>query len=125
MARQSLASAFRNAAAGIATAARERNFRIELGFAVAAVVLGLWLGISAVEWAVVCALIGMVLGLECVNTALEAVVDLASPDINELARVGKDCAAGGVLVCSIASLFVAAFIFLPKMVALALPLLAG
>ena len=116
---QSLASAFKNAGAGIVHAAvTGRNFKIELGFAVAAIVLGLALGISAVEWAVVCVCIGVVLGGECVNTAFEAVVDLASPDYNELARIAKDCAAGAVLIESIASLFVAAFVYLPKMLAL-------
>lgn len=95
-----------------------RNFKIQLGFAIAAIVLGLVFGISTTEWAIIAVCIGVVLGGECVNTSIEAVVDLVSPDYHELAKAAKDCAAGGVLVCSIASLFVAAFVFLPKMVAL-------
>ena len=70
------------------------------------------------EWAVVCVCIGVVLGAECANTALETLVDLVSPEYNELARITKDCAAGAVLINAIAALFVAAFIFLPKMLAL-------
>lgn len=116
---QSLPSAFKNAGAGIVHAAvTGRNFKIELCFAVAAVVLGIALGISTAEWAVVCLCIGVVLSGECANTALEALVDLASPDINDLARIAKDCAAGAVLITSIASLFVAAFVYLPKILVL-------
>lgn len=115
---QSLSSAFKNAGAGIVHAAvTGRNFKIELGFAMAAVVLGVALGISAAEWAVVCVCIGVVLSGECANTAMEALVDLASPDYSDLARVAKDCAAGAVLITSIASLFVAAFVYLPKILA--------
>ena len=121
MGRQTLQSAFKNAADGIRAAARERNFKIELGFAVAAFVLGILLRITFTQWAVVCLCIGVVLGGECVNTALEAVVDLASPEYHELAKIAKDCAAGAVLICSIASLFVAAFIYLPPLIALIAP----
>ena len=117
MARQTLIQAFGHAGDGIRRAARERNFKIELGFGIAAIVLGIVLRIDLVEWAVVAVCIGCVLGGECLNTSLEALVDLASPDYNELAKVAKDCAAGAVFICSIASLFVAAFIFLPKILA--------
>ena len=116
MARQSLPAAFRHALDGIVTTlVRERNFKIELCFAVAAAILGIWLNISSAEWACVAICVGVVLSGECVNTALEAVVDLVSPDYHELAKRAKDCAAGAVLLTSIASLFVAAFVFLPKM----------
>lgn len=123
MARQTLIQAFGHAADGIRCAARERNFKIELGFGIAAIILGISLRINPAEWAVVAVCIGCVLGGECLNTALEALVDLASPEYNELAKIAKDCAAGAVFICSIASLFVAAFIFLPKMFALALTLI--
>ena len=118
MGKQSLVSAFKNAGWGITTAAKERNFKIELGFGVAAIILGVAFSIDFTQWAVIALCIGVVLGGECVNTALEAVVDLASPDYHELARVAKDCAAGAVLVNSLAALFVAAFIFLPKILGL-------
>ncbi|HAM15742.1 MAG TPA: diacylglycerol kinase [Eggerthellaceae bacterium] len=115
---QSLLHSFKCAFAGIGRAfASGRNFKIELGFAVAAIVLGVAFRIDFTQWAVVFACIGMVLAAECANTALEALVDLVSPEYHELARIAKDCAAGAVLVMSIASLFVAAFVFLPNMAA--------
>ncbi len=104
---------------GIAAAFRiGRNFKVMVGFAVLAIALGLILGISAIEWAIICVCIGMVLGGECANTAIESVVDLASPELHDLAGRAKDCAAGGVLLASIASLFVAGFIFISKIVVL-------
>ena len=119
--RQPFFSSFKCAAQGIAHAFVEgRNFKVQLCFGIAAVVLGIAFSIDATQWAVIAVCIGVVLGGECFNTAMEAVVDLASPDYHELAKHAKDCAAGGVLVCSIASLFVAAFVFLPKIVALLL-----
>lgn len=112
----SLASAFRCALQGVLDTSHERNFRIELCFAVLALVLGLFFGISFVEWCIVVVCFGLVLGGECFNSALEAIVDLASPDIHELARVAKDAAAGGVLLFSIASFIVGALIFLPRII---------
>jgi diacylglycerol kinase len=61
-------------------------------------VLGLWLGLGRLEWAIIVLTVGLVWMAEFVNTALEAVVDLASPDLHPLAKVGKDVAAAAVLV---------------------------
>lgn len=116
---QSLASSFKCAAAGIVHACKtQRNFKIELGFAGAAIVLGVVFAIDAAKWATIAVCIGAVLAGECVNTAMESVVDLVSPEYHELAKHAKDCAAGAVLVMSLASLAVAAFIFLPSMIGL-------
>ena len=114
----SLGRAFACAARGIADTAHERNFRIELAFLVLCVVLGFAFGISAVEWLACLICFGLVLGGECLNSAIEAVVDLACPEQAELARRAKDAAAGGVLVFSLASLAVGLVIFAPRLVAL-------
>lgn len=119
MSRAPFLQSFGYAFSGIAQAFREgRNFKVQLGFAVAAIILGFVFGISSEEWLAVVICMGCVLGGECVNTALEAVVDLASPDYHELAKRAKDCAAGGVLVCSIAAVIVEAIIIIPKFLAL-------
>lgn len=110
----SLAAAFRCAARGIADSSHERNFRIELVFLIFCVVLGFAFAITPIEWVVCIVCCGLVLGGECFNCALEAVVDLASPERCELARVAKDAAAGGVLLFSIASFLVGAIIFAPR-----------
>lgn len=115
MTRSSFGESFVHAASGIGQALREgRNFKVQLCFAVAAVVLGAAFRIEPAEWCAIVICMACVLGGECVNTAIEAVVDLVSPDYHELAKRAKDCAAGGVLICSFVSLVVAAIIFLPR-----------
>ena len=81
-----------------------------------AATLGTWLGLSATEMAIVGLTIGFVLTMELLNTALESVVDLSvGREYHELAKVAKDCAAAAVLVSAIASLVVAAVLFLPAL----------
>ena len=77
--------------------------------------LGLWLGLSRLEWAGIVLVIGLVWMAEFVNTALEAVVDLASPDLHPLAKVGKDVAAAAVLVGAITAVAVGLLILGPHL----------
>ena len=114
----SLAQSFLCAVKGIGVAALERNFKIELAVMLLAVVLGFVCQISVVEWLVVVVCSGLVLALEAANTAIEAVVDLASPEIHPLARRAKDTAAGAVLITSTTALTAAVIIFAPKLIAL-------
>ena len=58
--------------------------------------------------------IAAVFAAECVNTAIESVVDLVSPEYHELARRAKDCGAGAVLVFAVVALVVAAVVFGPR-----------
>ena len=119
MSRARFIESFGFAASGIAQAFREgRNFKVQLCFAVLAVILGFAFAIDTVEWCAIVLCIALVLGGECVNTSIEAVVDIASPEYNELAKRAKDCAAGAVLISSIISVVVAALVFLPRIVQL-------
>ena len=117
--RQPLSRAFACAWQGVKNAFEERNMRIHLCFAIAAVVLGFALCIDAASWLAVILCICLVFSLEVLNTALEALVDLVSPEYHELAKRAKDCSAGAVLVCAIGSLVVAAIVFLPALYHLA------
>src|SRR5512139_3975824 len=76
----------------------QRNAWIHAVVSVIVVVVGLWLRLSSRDWAVIVAAITMVWMAEFLNTALEAVVDLASPQKHHLARVGKDVGAAAVLI---------------------------
>ena len=93
----------------------QRNARIHLLVGAIACAAGAWLRISRAEWAVVVFTIALVVILEGVNTAIEAVVDLASPEIHPLAKVAKDVGAGMVLVAAIASVIVGLLIFGPPL----------
>ena len=92
----------------------EPNFRIQLILALISTFLGIILNISQTEWLILITVIFMVLLLELINSSLEALVDLVSPDINDKAKIAKDTAAGAVLVSSILSLVIGIIIFLPK-----------
>ncbi len=91
--------------------------RIHLAAAAAAVGAGLFFGLNAAEWTVLAISCALVLALESMNTALESVVDLVSPQYNPLARRAKDCAAGAVLIASLSSLVVGGILFIPKILA--------
>lgn len=91
------------------------NARIELGLGIIACLLGIWLHISRVEWAIIAFTIALVLILEGLNTSIEAAVDLASPNLHPLAQHAKDLAAGMVLLASIASLAVGLLILGPPL----------
>ena len=109
---------FAYALIGIGSAVKsERNMRIHLVAAIAAVLLGAWLGLDGREWASIVICCALVMSLECLNTAVEAVVDLASPDIHPLAKKAKDCAAGAVLLAAIGAAIVGCIIFVPKLAA--------
>lgn len=114
----SLLQAFKCAFEGIFATAKERNFKIEICFMTLAIVLGLVFSISFLEWLCVIICFGLVLGGEVINSAIEAVVDLASPEYHELAKKAKDCAAGGVLLFSIASFVIGCLIFIPCILSL-------
>jgi diacylglycerol kinase len=101
----------------------QRHLRVHLALAALAVLLGLVLRIGATEWALLALTIALVLSLELLNTVVEAVVDLVTSDYHPLARVAKDVAAGAVLVSAIGGVAVGAFLFIPRLWALALALL--
>ncbi|MCE9612019.1 MAG: diacylglycerol kinase family protein [Chthoniobacter sp.] len=103
---------------GVAILVRtQANARIHLGATALAVGLGLWCGIARGEWCAVIAAIGLVWTAEGLNTALETVVNLVSPDQHPLAARAKDVAAGAVLCAALAALIIGVLVFLPHLAA--------
>ncbi len=80
----------------------QHNAWIHSIFATAVIIVGLWVGLKPLDWAVIVLTIAMVFTAEFINTAIEAVVDLASPVHHPLAKVGKDVGAGAVLIAALA-----------------------
>jgi len=74
----------------------------------------LFLNFSALEWVILAITIGFVFAMEFINTSLEQIVDIVSPQIQEKAQVAKDVAAAGVLVSAVVAILVGSFLFLPK-----------
>jgi len=112
-------AAFGNAFTGFDYAFRtERNLKIHFSIAVLVITAGVFLKISAVEWAIIMLTIGAVFVTEMINTAIEYTVDLASPEKHDLARKAKDVSAGAVLAITASSVVIGLIIFLPKIIAL-------
>ena len=74
----------------------ERTIKVMAGMGAAVVVAGLVVGLDATSWCVLLLCCGCVLGAELMNTAVETVVDLVSPEYHPLAGRAKDVAAAAV-----------------------------
>lgn len=100
-------ASLRDALAGIVHVVRtQRNARIHAVCALAVVVVGALLELSALDWALLWLAIGGVWSAEIGNTVVEAVVDLLSPELHPRARIAKDAAAGAVLVLGVTAILV-------------------
>jgi diacylglycerol kinase len=89
----------------------QQNLRIHLLAIAVVTVAGIFLELSAIEWSVIALTIGIVVVTEIMNTAIEILVDMVSPQYNEKAGKTKDIAAGGVLLATIIAVVVAVYIF--------------
>lgn len=99
---------------GIITASKEQNLKSHIVSAIIVILASYLTGLSRMEWYIVLLLIALIFALEMMNTAIERVVDLASPEIHPLAKQAKDIAAGAVLVFALFSAIIGLLIFLPK-----------
>jgi diacylglycerol kinase len=111
-----LIKSFGFAVNGIKFCLQEPNFKIHLGFALLATLLGFILNISLAEWALVALCIGLVLALEMINTAIEQLCNIVYPGFNPLIKMVKDVSAAAVLVVAIAAAICGFIIFIPKII---------
>ena len=96
---------------------RQKNTRIQLLATAAVIAAGLWLGIDAVDWAMLVLAMGFVWAAEFINAAIEAAVNLQVTDIHPMAKVAKDVAAAAVLLAAVVALLVGALILGPPLAA--------
>jgi len=107
---------FQHAFAGLWYVLRtQRNAWIHASITIFVILLGLWIGLERHDWTLIMIAICFVWLAEIINTALEAITDLASPEQHPLARVGKDVGAGAVLLASITAIILGLFILLPPL----------
>ncbi|MCR4425891.1 MAG: diacylglycerol kinase family protein [Firmicutes bacterium] len=112
-----LVESFRFAALGVAGALRaERNLRAHFAIAAIAVGTGAALGLSPVDLGLIVLASTVVISAELVNTAVEACVDLVTPEYHPLAMKAKNVAAGAVLISAIGSVIVGALTFGPRVI---------
>ena len=93
----------------------QQNAWIHALASISVILLGLWLRLLPRDWAVIILSVALVWTAEFINTALEAVVDLASPEQHELARVGKDVGAAAVLIAAGSSVMIGILILGPPL----------
>lgn len=108
--------AFGYAFQGIATLWRSGvHFRLMVGMALAVIILAALLSVSRQEWALLLLSCALVLTAEGLNSALEHLTDLASPQPHPLAQKAKDSAAAAALLASLFAAAVGLLIFGPKL----------
>ena len=91
--------------------ADQRNLRVLICIGAAVVAAGFYYDITTVEWCIVLLCIGLVVGLEMINSSIESLVDLVTMEKNPLAGKVKDMAAGAVLFTSVMSTIIGLIIF--------------
>lgn len=117
--RHTTAKSFKYAFRGIRDAYNnEPNLRIHTYMGSAALIAGVILNLSPLEWIILLFTIFWVISLELLNTVLEAVVNLVSPDVQPYARIAKDVSAACVLLAAILSIIVGFILFVPKLILL-------
>jgi diacylglycerol kinase (ATP) len=93
----------------------QRNAWIHSAIATVVFLIGLWLKLPLQEWAIIVLTAAFVFSAEFINTAIEAVVDLATEDHHPLAKIGKDVGAAAVLVAALAAVLVGLLILGPPL----------
>ena len=93
----------------------QRNAWIHAVVTTLVVLVAVWLRLAPRDWAILLLTIALVWTAEFINTALEAVVDLASPQHHPLAKVGKDVGAAAVLIAALTSILVGLLILGPPL----------
>ena len=110
---------FRYAGMGIYGLFRhENNARIHLIACILVVIAGVFFNISPTEWCFIVIQIGLVWSAEAINTAIEKLADVVSPDYHVAIKDVKDVAAAGVLILAISAVIVGSIIFIPKVIEL-------
>lgn len=91
----------------------EQSLWIHGIFTIFAIALGIIFQIKLSEWAIVFIALGVILGMELINTAIEAVVDLVTLEIHPLAKIAKDCGSAASFIMSLVALVICLFVYGP------------
>ena len=103
----------------------QRNAWIHVAITAIIVLVSIWVRLDVRDWAVIVLTVAVVFISEFLNTAVEVVVDLASPQVHPLAKVAKDVAAGAVLISAAAAVVIGLLILGPPLWAKLTPLLSN
>ena len=113
-----LIESFQHAFAGMWFALRsQRNARIHVAIATVVLVLGLYLRLELIQWAIIVLTTGFVFAAELFNTVIETIIDLVTEEYHPLAKQAKDVAAAAVLTSAVVAVAVGALILGPPLLA--------
>jgi diacylglycerol kinase len=116
MHRRPLSLSFRDAFRGIGhVISTQRNAKIQCAIGFVTLIAAAILKVPIADWAVLAITMAVVLAVEAVNTALEEIVNVVSPERSEPARIAKDAAAGAVLLVAIGAVAVGLFVLGPPL----------
>ena len=112
-----LRKSFKYASDGLREAYKnEQTVWIYIPVALLVIAASIFFKLSIIEWAIVILILGIIYGLELINTAIECTVDLATKEYDPLAKRAKDTVSAAVLVFAITSVIVGLLIFVPKII---------
>jgi len=92
----------------------EASIKVQVFIGLIMTAMGFYFEISSIEWILQIFAIGMVMGIEGLNTAVEKIADFIQPEFDERIGFIKDIAAGAVMIVSIAASIVGLIIYIPK-----------
>jgi len=91
----------------------EQSLWLHAAYSLVAILLGIIFQIKLSEWAVIFIALGVLLSMELINTAIEAVVDLVTLEIHPLAKIAKDCGSAASFVMTFVALVICLFVYGP------------
>ncbi|WP_438964329.1 diacylglycerol kinase family protein [Winogradskyella sp.] len=92
----------------------EPSIQIQVFIAIAVTIAGFYFDISRTEWMIQITMIGLVMSIEGINTAIEYLADFVHPEQHKKIGLIKDIAAGAVFIASIIAVIIAGIIYIPK-----------
>ncbi len=92
----------------------EASVQVQTGIAIIMTIAGFYFGISHTEWMFQILAIGLVLGIEGLNTAVEEIADFVHPDFHNKIGFIKDVAAGAVFFAATTAVIIGCIIYIPK-----------
>ncbi len=94
----------------------EASIQVQAGIGVLMTILGLYMGITPTEWMLQIFAIGLIMSMEGLNTAIEAIADFVHPDFHNKIGILKDIAAGAVFIAAITAVIIGMIIYIPYFV---------
>lgn len=92
----------------------EASIQVQLFIALVITIAGFYFDISKTEWIAQLVMIGMVLSIEGMNTAVEYIADFIHPEYHKKIGLIKDVAAGAVFLASVIAIIIAGIIYIPR-----------